>query len=159
MSRMEEVTRSVTWEALEHHHIEKGSDWFWALGIITLCATITAFFFGNFLFAILIMLSGSTMALFAGRAPQLIAFSVSTRGIRVGDNIYPYTTLDAYCIDEESQPEPQLLIRSKRMHMPMIILPIPPEYIHDIEDLLFERLSEEEMEEPFGSKVLEFFGL
>ena len=29
-----EITRAITWEAPEHNHIEKTSDWYWALGII-----------------------------------------------------------------------------------------------------------------------------
>ena len=155
---MEEVTQAITWEAPEHHHIEKGSDWFWVLGILAVSGSIAAFFFGNFLFAVLILIGAGTMALLAGRQPAVIPFSVSTRGVRVGDTLYPYSTLDAYFIEEESPLGPQLLLRSKRIHMPLIILPLPEEYIHDIEDLLLDRLPEEELEEPLANKILEFFG-
>lgn len=154
----EEVTRAVTWEAPEHHHIEKGSDWFWALGIVALCGAIAAFFFGNFLFAILILVGGAAMALAAAKRPSVIPFSVSTRGIRVGDKIFPYSTLEAYFIDEENPNGPQLLLRSKRLYMPLIIMPIPQEYVHEIEDLLVTRLPEEELEEPLANKILEMFG-
>lgn len=155
---MEETTRAVTWEAPEHHHIEKGSDWFWALGIVALCGAIAAFFFGNFLFAILILIGGAAMALAAAKRPSIIPFAVSTRGIRVGDIIYPYSTLEAYFIEEENPNGPQLLLRSKRFYMPLIIMPIPEQYVHEIEDLLLGRLPEEELEEPLANKILEIFG-
>lgn len=155
---MEETTRAITWEAPEHHHIEKSGDWFWALGIIALCGAVAAFFFGNFLFAILILIGAFAMALVAVQKPKVLAFSVSTRGVRVGEKIYPYSTLESYFIDEESPNGPQLLLKSKHLYMPLIIMPIPPEYTDDIEDLLLDRLPEEELEEPLAHKVLEIFG-
>ena len=33
---MAEAIKAVTWEAPEHHHIEKRSDWFWVLGILAI---------------------------------------------------------------------------------------------------------------------------
>ena len=155
---MAEVINAVTWEAPEHHHIEKGSDWFWALGIIALCGAIAAFFFGNFLFAILILVGGGAMALATAKRPSVIPFAVSSRGIRVGEKLYPYSTLEAYFIDEENPNGPQLLLRSKHLYMPLIIMPIPEEYVHEIEDLLLTRLPEEELEEPLATKILEVLG-
>jgi len=155
---MREVTQAITWEAPAHHHIEKGSDWFWALGIVALCGAVASFFFGNFLFAILILVGAGAMSLVAVKEPEIIDFSVSTRGIRVGDKIFPYSTLDSYFIDEENETGPQLLLKSRRIHLPLIILPLPEEYLNDIESLLLERLPEEELEEPLAHKILEIFG-
>jgi len=42
--------------------------------------------------------------------------------------------------------------------MPLIVMPLPPEHIDEIEDILKERLEEEEITEPFLVKVLELFG-
>lgn len=98
------------------------------------------------------------MALVTAKRPSIIPFSVSSRGIRVGERIYPYSTLEAYFIDEENPNGPQLLIRSKSLYMPLIIMPIPEEYVHDIEDLLLARLPEEELEEPLANKILEILG-
>lgn len=155
---MAEATRAVTWEAPEHNHIEKSSDWFWALGIIALSGAVAAFFFGNFLLAVLILVGAFTMALVAVQKPKILAYSVSTRGIRVGEKIYPYSTLEAYFIDEENPQGPQLLIKSTHLYLPLIIMPIPVEYVDDIEDLLIDRLPEEELEEPLANKILEIFG-
>ncbi len=155
---MEEKTHAITWEAPEHNHIEKTSDWFWALGIIALCGAIAAFFFGNFLFAILILVGAGAMALQGAREPRVIPFMVGTRGVRTGERLFPYSSLESYKIHEETSVGPQLLLKSKRMYMPLIVMPIPEEHVHDIESLVRERLPEEELEEPLAHKLLELVG-
>lgn len=154
----EERTHAISWEAPEHNHIEKRSDWFWALGIIALCGALAAFFFGNFLFAVLIILGSAVMALQSVKRPRIVPFMVGTRGVRAGDQLFTYGTLEAYRIDDENPLNPQLLLRSKSMWMPLIVIPIPEEYLHDIEDIVRERLSEENLEEPLAHKLLELAG-
>lgn len=151
--------RSITWEAPAHHHTKKGSDWFWALGIIAFSASAASFFFGNFLLGILIVLAAATLALVANREPDTIAYAVTTRGLRVGDSLYPYSTLEAYYIDDEDEEDvPKLLARSEKMFMHLIVMPLPEDYIEDIESILEEKLPEEHIEEPFATKMLEIFG-
>ena len=155
---MPEAPRAITWEAPEHHHIEKSGDWFWVLGIITIAATIAAMFFGNIMFALVLALSGGVLSLSAAKRPKIIPFAVTVRGVRINDELFPYSTLESYYIDEENPTGPQLLVRSSRLFMPLLILPIPDEYIDDIETLLKEKLDEEHLEEPLFHKLLEFFG-
>ena len=155
---MDEVTTAITWEAPEHHHFEKGKDWFWVLWIVAICASLATFFLVNFLLAIQILVGAGTMALLAAKQPEIIEFAVTTRGLRLGDKLYPYSSLSSYCIDEENVLGPQLLVKSKHIYLPLIILPIPIEYINEIDELLIDRLPEEELEEPLVHKILELFG-
>lgn len=150
--------RSVAWEAAEHIHVEKSSDWFWALGILAVSAATAALFFSNFLLTILILVAAAIVAIVAKREPPVIAYAVTSRGIRVGENLYPYSTLEAYYIDDDDPNGPQLLIRSSKLFMHLIVMPIPGEHIDDIEAILETRLKEEHMEEPLGLKILEIFG-
>ncbi len=152
------MIRNISWEAYEHYHIEKGSDWFWILGIITISTTVVAILLGNTLFGIVLFLAGLVTALHGNRKPRIIPFAVTQRGVRIDDKLYPYTTLEAFYIDEEHYLGPQLLVRSEKLFMPLLILPIPEEYIDDIEDMIAQRLPEEHLEEPFMTKLLEFFG-
>jgi len=155
---MEETVRGITWEAFEHHHGEKTSDWFWVLGIITVGVTVAAIVLGNTLLGILIGISGALMGILAGRKPKIITYAVTLRGLRVEDRLYPYSTLHSFYIDEEHYVGPQLLVKSEKILMPLIVMPIPEEYIDDIEDIVASRLPEEHLEEPFANKLLEFFG-
>lgn len=155
---MAEVVKAITWEAPEHRHVENGGDWFWALGIIALSGAIAAVFFGNFLFALVILLGAGVMALRAAKPPKIAPFMVGQRGVRVGERLYPYSALDSYWIDEEHPFGPMLLLKSKQLYAPLLSLPIPEEYVDDIEDLLRDKLPEEELEEPLGQKLLELLG-
>lgn len=155
---MPDEVRGIAWEAYEHHHIEKKSDWYWIVGIIVASVALASIFLGNALFGIMVLLGGSVMLILAARPPKIVQFAVTQRGLRLDDKLYPYTTLKAYCIDEENAVESQLLVRSEKLFMPLLILPLPEEYIDDIEHIISQRLPEEHLEEPFAYKLLEFFG-
>lgn len=155
---MAEIVSTITWEAPEHHHIEKSADWFWALGLVATAGAVAAFVLGNTLFGIVILLGAATMVLHALHEPKVIPFAVTARGIRIGEILYPYTTLETYCVDEDNERGPQLLVKSGRTFMPLLILPLPEEYVDEIDDLVGSRLQEEMLEEPLSHKILEFFG-
>lgn len=155
---MEPSLRSVTWEAPEHHHVEKGNDWFFALAIVVVALVIVAIIIGNLVLSVLIGVAGSVLALAAAKRPSIIPYAVTVRGVRIDTNIYPFPTLESYYIDEEDPRGPQLLLRSDRRFMPLIVMPIPADHVDDIESILETRLEEEHLEEPFLVKVLELFG-
>lgn len=155
---MNDRSRAITWEAPEHYHIENGSDWFWVLGILAICGAVAAFFLGNFLFAILILVGSGVMALQAVKPPRVIPFMIGTRGVRVGEKLFPYSVLESYYLDEEDPRGPQLLLKSSSFFSSLIVMPIPDEYINEIEELVSAKLSEENLEEPLAHKILELFG-
>lgn len=155
---MNDVPRSVFWEGPEHRHEEKSGDWFWVLGIIAIAGAVAAFIVGNVLFGVVILLAATTMFIVAHQEPQDIEFEVSVRGVRVANTLYPYPTLESYYLDEENLINPQLIIKSKKLFMSLIIIPIPEEYIDEIEDIVSARLPEELLEEPLSHHILEFFG-
>ena len=155
---MADIARAITWEAPEHEHIEKGNDWFWALGIIAIAASAAAIIFGNTLFGVVILLGASTMVVFAHRKPKMMDFAVTSRGIKIGNELFPYSTLESFYIDEDNPGGPQLLAKSERLFMPLIIVPLPEEYVDDIDDLISSKIPEEHLEEPIAHKILEFFG-
>lgn len=155
---MEPTPRSITWEAPEHHHVEKGNDWFFALAIIIVALIIVAILFDDVLFALLIGLAGGALAVAGAKRPSIIPYAVTVRGVKIDDRLYPLPTLDSYCIDEEDPRGPQLLIKSNKKLMPLMVIPIPLAHIDDIDSILKEKLDEEELEESLFVKILELFG-
>lgn len=151
--------RGIIWEAYEHHHFERGSEWFWVLGILTVTGSLAAILLGNSLLGILIALGGALVALLGTRGPKIISYAVTQRGLRIDEMLYPYTTLECFCITEESHLGPQLLVKSEKMFMPLLILPLPEDLQDEIEAIIAERLPEQHLEEPFAHKVLEFFNI
>lgn len=155
---MEQTPRAVTWEAPEHNHTEKGGDWYFAFAVIFFAIVMASVMLGNPLFALLMGVAGLALAISVSKRPAIIPYSVSVRGVRVGDETYPYSSLVSYTIDEEDPKGPQLLVKSSRHFMPLIVFTLPTEHIDDIETILRDKLPEEFLEEPFFVKVLEIFG-
>src|SRR3989338_4286703 len=134
------AVQTISWEATEHHHVEKGSDWYWALGIIAVVGATVSIIFGNILFAIVIPLE------------------LTPRGMRIDDRLYRYATLESFCIDGDAPRGPQLLLKSTGMLSTLLVIPLPEEAVEEIDDILAERLPEEHMEESLAHRLLEFLG-
>lgn len=156
---MEPNARAITWEAPEHYHVKRGGDWYFILTIFIISLSVASLLLGNTLFALLIFVSGGTIALATLRHPSIVPFSVSVRGVRVDDVLYPFTTLAAYHIDEEDSRGPQLLLMTKKRFTPIIVVPIPHDYIDEVEDIVLGRLEEKDIEVPTLVKLVEYFGL
>lgn len=154
---MKERAYGISWEGPEHHHLDPSTDWYWVLGIGSITLAAIVFFFGNFLLAVLILVAAVAIGLAASNPVKTIPFAISTRGVRVGDRIYPYSTLEAFYLDEDGENGPEVLFRTGSFFAPLIIFPVPEEHFDTIEALLESKLPEEHLEEPFLIKVLEFF--
>lgn len=155
---MEPAVRGVSWEAPQHHHVEKGNDWFFALAIIVISLIVVAVLLNNVLFALLLGIAGGVLAMSAAKRPAVVPYAVTIRGVKVENELFPYGYLEAYHINEEDPRGPQLLIRTNRKSVPLLVLPIPADHIDDIESILSDRLREEPIYEPFALKLLELFG-
>lgn len=155
---MEPQARAITWEAPEYYFQEKGKDWYFAVTIIFIALVIAAIIFDNVLFALLLAVSGIVLAMGAAKRPAVVPFAISVRGIKISDQLLPYDTLRSYYINEENPNGPELLILTKKRFTPIIVIPLPAEYIDDVEDIVRSRLAENFLEEPLFMKILERLG-
>lgn len=153
----DEGTGVLRWEAYEHEHIERGSDWYWALGIIAACAAVTSIIFGNFLFALLILVAAFTIGIIARQPPELHEFELNQKGIRIGKNFHPFDTIISFWVDDELA-EPLLLVDTTTFMSPNLVIPIGDIDPETIREHLRERVDEKPMKEPLAHKILEFFG-
>lgn len=155
-----EKRAAITWEAVEHHHAERGSDWYWALGIVAVSTALTALLFGNFLFALLIVVAAGTMALVAMREPKVVEFALTDRGIRADDVLYPFKSINAFWVDQTEEEGHVLFVDTARITNPDLIVPlgeaVDPEDVREF--LLAHDIPEVEMQEPVSHRLLEFFG-
>ena len=150
---------NIKWNAFEYEHKEKNQDWFWALGIIAVSVAGVSLMLDNILFGILILVGSFSLALFANRHPDLIQFEINKRGVVIGDTLYPYNTLDSFWIEDTSKTSiPKIIIKSKKVLMPYIIIPFEDVYSAQIHNYLSRHMKEEEHEEPLSQKILEYFG-
>jgi len=156
---MDIIGDTISWQGYEYTHYEKSSDWFWALGIVALSSAVTAIIFKNILFALLILIGAFTVALFAAKKPHLVHFEVTRRGVSIDDTLYPFTTLESFWIDEDEHGHHTLILKSQRVIMPYIIIPLVESIeFEDMRNTLLTKLEEEELHEPISHKIFEFFG-
>ena len=132
--------------------------WYFLFLFITIAVVVAALMFGNVLFALLLLLSGFALAIIGAKKPSVVPFAVTVRGVRVGDELYPLSTLKSYHIDEEDPRGPQLIILTKKHFLPLLVMPIPTDYIDDIDDILQGKIKEELLNEPLFMRALERFG-
>ena len=148
------------WETHEFLYQEKTNDWYWAVGIITVSGAVIAVIFGNILFALFLLLGAFTLALFAAKKPEIVRFELNNTGIIINKTLYPYTTLHSFCVEDNSHIEVQskVILRSRRMAMPLLVLPLEEYHPEEIRDFLFDHLPEDHHAEPISHKILEYLG-
>ena len=156
---MQDHTVVLRWNAYEHEHVERGTEWFWALGIAAVCAALTAVLLSDILFGVLILVAACTIALLARHAPDVSTFEISVKGVRVNNALHRYDEIISFWVEDEHDGHPLLLIDTTKFMSPNLIIPI-----HDIEPglvraFLLEHAHEVHMKEPIAHKVLEFFGI
>ena len=154
---MNTLPREIRWKAPEYHYFEKTIEWFLILYIIAGASAFSAFYLGNYLFGILIVVAAITITIAAVRRPRIIPYSVSVRGVCIGRHFYSMQSLRGYAIDEDHRHGPHLLLVTKYHLMPMLVLPVPEDMVDAVESILSERVAEEDLEEPFYNIALEIF--
>ncbi len=156
---MPSSSNGIRWTAHEHEHIERGSDWFWALGIAAAALAAISFLFGNALFGVLIIVAAVTLGIFAKKPPPLMEFEISDRGIRTGEVMHRYEEIISFWVEEHDANPPILLIDTTKWLSPNLIIELEHVDAKEVRAFLAERVEEVPMKEPVAHKILEFFGL
>ncbi len=147
----------ISWNTIEYLHTEKTTDWYWIVGIITLSIALISIILNNIIFAILIVVSSFTLSLFASRKPEIINIDITESGIKIGKNMYPYSSLKAFWINDYGD-FGNLLLRSSGVINPLISIPIIKIDPEKIREILLEYIREEEIIEPLSQKIMEYLG-
>jgi hypothetical protein len=149
----------LRWSAYEHDHIERSSDWFWALGIVAVCAALISILFHDLLFAILILIATSTIAMLARTPPDIVEFEISNRGIKIDGTMHRFEEIISFWVEDHNVERPLLLVDTTKFMAPNLIIPIEHIDPHTVREYLQPRVQEVPMKEPVAHKILEFFGL
>ncbi len=149
--------RKITWDTLEYEQKDKGADWYFALGIIAVSASVASFLLGNILFSILILIGALTLAMYGARKPATLNIEIDDRGILISNTLYPFNTLKSFWIEENTTP-PKIIIQSEKTFMPYLILSLEDTDTDNVRIFLLEHLKEEELTEPLSQKVMEYLG-
>jgi hypothetical protein len=161
----------LQWQALEYEEQKPNSDWFWALGVIVTTSSLTAIIYGNYFFAGLLVLAGVLLAFFAIKKPDMVDHELNNKGLKIRTRLYPYENIESFWVQAEHPDDrhdesegrekikPLLFIKSERIFMPIITIPIPEESVVDIYTVMASMdVPEEEMAEHLSEKIMERLG-
>lgn len=150
----------MTWRAFDHIKEKKSSDWFWIVGIVAVAIAVLAIFFNNVLLALLVALATFASFMLAHSAPRTIEYEISRRGIRAGDIIYTFSSLESFwMIDEDGFERDRILLKSHKMFMPLITIPLGNNVnIEEVRECMLEYLPEEEIHEPLSEYIMHLLG-
>lgn len=147
----------IAWDALEHIHVEKNNDWYWAVGIIAITAAALAFIFNNFIFGIFIIVGTFSLLLHSSQKPRIIHCEINDRGIVINNILYPFLSLESFWIDAHLRPA-KIIIKSHKTFMPFITVYIDEVDPEKVRDILLNYIAETEHQEPLSQKILESLG-
>ncbi len=150
----------ISWQTYEFAHQPKTSDWYWAVGIVTVAAVVATIFFSNIILAVLIIVASMSLLLHANKPPRLIEYHLTSRGLIVDKHLYPLVTIDSFWIDEYKNGVAKLILKSSKKMMPYIIAPLVPEVTPDEVRYFFFHHAVDEVEhhEPVSQQIMEYLG-
>jgi hypothetical protein len=81
-------------------------------------------------------------------------------GVRIDNKLFPYATLEAFWVQDNNEHNrvSELLIRSKRTMVPLLVIPLDGVNTEEVRDFLLYNLLEKEMEESLSHVILESLG-
>jgi hypothetical protein len=147
----------ISWNAPEHEHVERNSDWYWAVGVITLALAGVCFIFGLIITGIFVIIAAVALVIHAGGTPRTLYYEINDRGIVVDDTLYPFLSLDSFWIAHDAFP-PRILLKSRKTFMPLIIIPIDEVDPEQVRAVLQRFIAETEHHEPILTHLLDRLG-
>ncbi|TSC77950.1 MAG: Uncharacterized protein G01um101424_84 [Parcubacteria group bacterium Gr01-1014_24] len=154
----------LEWSALEYEEKERSADWFWALGIIVLTSSLASIIYSNYFFAVLLVLSGALLGFFARKKPDIVSYELNEKGLKIRTRLYPYENIKSFWVQiglpaEKEGVKPTLFIKSERLFMPVISIPIKDTLAGEIRSIMLAKnVAEEEMKEHASEKIMESLG-
>ncbi len=134
----------LEWYSPEHRFDKKTNDWYWILGVIVLGASVLAFYFGNFLFGIFIIIAGLTVGMLSYKETKIVPIKIAAKGIVFGRYLYPWLSYRSFWIEDEHTHGARILMHPVNSYLPLTVIPINEDVdLDDVRDILLEFLEEE----------------
>lgn len=153
----------ISWSAPQYEHREHPTDWYWAIGIVTVSLAVAFIIVGNTLLSLVLLLGMGTLLLYQKHPPHIIDCAISKKGIHQGKTLHPWESIASFWVleglnDVKYHRDPKILITSKKPLMPHIVIPLTDEVIDDVHEILVSRLHEEHQIEPLPERLMRKIG-
>jgi hypothetical protein len=148
----------MEWDVQEHLYFEKSNDWLASVGIITAALAVLAFMFNNILLMVLIIVAAATIVIVHARKPEMMHVSIGDIGVRAGNTLYPFSSLEGFSVVEHPM-EHKIILESNRHFMPHIYIPIADDVdLGEVRRELLKHIQELDLRESMMHMWLERWG-
>lgn len=150
---------TIEWSAPEYSHKERTNDWFWAIGLITIIACGITIWLHNYIFAIFIFISGSTLIMFTMREPEEVTFIIENSGMTLGRELHEWNKIKSFNIkNNEKDIYAKLLIETTKHFLPIYTLPLPKDKVNEVKETLQKIIPQSEIQESQSMLFMEKLG-
>jgi hypothetical protein len=148
----------LQWEAPEYVVYKKTTGWYVAFGIILALLLFSAFLLRSFLTGVVFFLAGVLIFLYSERPPRKVSYEIRDTGIRIGGRLYLYRELAGFNMVERTDGV-YMLLRSRRLVMPLIHVPLGDQDPDKARELLLPLLTEDvQLVEPLADILAHWLG-
>lgn len=148
----------LAWETLEYHLPPKSLLWYGVFGVALAALLFTAFLMRSFLTGVVFVLLGLLVLLYSERPPRALRVRLTPNALFLNDRRYLYADLDAFHI-VESPTGMLALIRSKRLVMPLLHVPLDDTDPERVRATLARSLTEDpDLREPLPDILAHYLG-
>lgn len=154
-------TPIFSWEGREYRFEEKGSDWYWSLGIVATAGAIACVLFGNILLAFVIVAGAAAVAIAAAKRSRVHRFALWDDGLTIDEELYRFDDMLHFSVLEyadETLP-PSLSIKTKKLLAPHLLVPIVGHDALTIYEYVAHHLPEGRHDESVMDRIVELFRL
>jgi hypothetical protein len=157
----EQEGQSITWQVETHEHRQRSTDWYWGLGLGAVAAAGISLFFGNILFALIIVIGMGSIATLVARGPREHGVRVDSRGVSVDGTLYRFASIQSFWIQPEDEAhEARLLVTTNGIFSPQLVIPLGHmTRAQNIRAFMRRYAPEVEQEAHLGEHLAELFGL
>lgn len=135
----------LRWEGTEYVHSSRSVKWYSIFGIVTVVAVVAAIMvLKSITFAILIPVMVVALLVYVRRAPDVLQYILSRKGIHVNDKLFTFDQFKSFGVVSYNGSHSVVLVPRKRFQIGQTLY-FPEEIGEQLVDMLAERLPMKEV--------------
>ncbi len=154
-----DLTQPISWQAPDGTMKQRGTGWYIAFSIVIIGLILAAIFiFKSITFAILLPVMATAVMLITVKPPQEINYSISPKGIYVGDRLYDFSEFKGFGIIMNPGHNSIILLPVKRF-APELTIHFSDEQGEKVVDMIGSRLPIQEIKQKSLDKLIDLMKL
>lgn len=147
----------IRWEAREFDDHERGSSWYYLVGIGAVILVALSLWQENFLFAIFLAIATILLFVWSQKTSPVRVFTLTDKSVQIDSlKTIPYSDIKTFSLKEAPEDSHQglLVLDIKEFFRPNAYIPVPQDKIGSVREELRKRLLEREHVDSLTDELL-----